>query len=408
MAYQYYQNACSGWGQRSVRLGVPPIPNIRPQSDWNGGDYYSAHGINANPATFYNLMDRVRDLRGRGGYEHSEAKDWHRRIYGGLTDLTRALPVDIGAAAAYEAYRMWKHHRRTLGEYLSQDKEREIEALVGLAAAEASHLWQFTGRPMDQYGVREALESASLTGYQLAHRLIDDNRGIRSFFSGGASSRRSSVSSGMVDDDYSRGYHRHRRHSSLGTTPPIMIGRGSSNGGYGTPYSNAIPIPGQGTPYASSIPIGQGSPYSNPIGIPGQGTPYSNPIAIPAQGSAYGGVASSSYGNAGLPGSYGGSNYQRGGMAGSYGGATVIPGGGAYGGQPQYAGSGYGQGQAYTIQGSQYPGGAMTLPSVPPGSTIIIQQPSRRSRHGSMSSHKRHHSHHRSMSSDPNKRVAFI
>lgn len=241
---------------------------------------------------------------------------------------------------------------------------------------------------------------------------MDEGRGHR-FFSG-LSSRRSSDSSALAEDDYSRGYQRHRRHSSLSGAPPILMGRAASNT-YGTPYTNAISMPGGG------------SPYSNPISIPGRRSPYSNPIPIPGQGSPYGGGIAASNGSyqLGVPGSYGASNYQPGfthSNPGSYGGATVIPAGyggrgsayggagSAYGGQP-YATTGYpqgqGQSQAYTIQGSGVPGGAVTLPSVPPGSTIIIHQPNKRSRHHSMSGYKRgHHSHHRSLSSD--KRVGFI
>ncbi|KAH8093870.1 hypothetical protein BXZ70DRAFT_908994 [Cristinia sonorae] len=378
MAYQYYQSALPGWGQRKVHFGVPPIPNIRPQPHWNGWDYYNAHGINADPSVFFSVMSHVRDHGGRNGYSHEEAKDWHRRVYGGLTDLTRVLPSDVGAAAAYEAYRMWKHHRRSLYEHLSHDTEREREGLIGLATAEASHLWQYTGRPMDNYGLREALESAALTAYSISNRVMDDSRGFGRFFSR-LSSRRSSTSSGSVDEDYDRDYRRHRRHSSVGAAPPIIPGRVGSTHSYGTPYTNSIPMPGS--------------------------TPYSNPIPIPGQGSSYGGgLAGSYHSHSGLPGSYGSSSYQPGlqGYPSSYGNHA----GSAYGAQPQYAPSGYAPTQPYTIQGSAYPGGGVALPAVPPGSTIIIHQQPRR-RHNSTSTHKRHHSHHRSLSSDP-RRVGFI
>lgn len=45
------------------------------------------------------------------------------------------LPQDIGHAAAYEAYRSWKHHRRLYG---SADAimERQKEVLVALAVAQ--------------------------------------------------------------------------------------------------------------------------------------------------------------------------------------------------------------------------------------------------------------------------------
>lgn len=45
------------------------------------------------------------------------------------------LPDDIGAAAAYEAYRTWKHNS-FLHEPLSADREQQREGLVGMAIAE--------------------------------------------------------------------------------------------------------------------------------------------------------------------------------------------------------------------------------------------------------------------------------
>ena len=48
------------------------------------------------------------------------------------------LPAEIGAAAAYEAYRMWKHHRGVLFDPLGGVLERERDALVGLAIGEGA------------------------------------------------------------------------------------------------------------------------------------------------------------------------------------------------------------------------------------------------------------------------------
>lgn len=109
-------------------------------------------------------------------------------------DLTQLLPQDIGIAAAYEAYRMWKHHRSTLFDPLmtggTGNVERVREAIVGLAIAEgsstspsrsnadltlyhprftASRLWQYTNRPMDTYGLRDCLESAALTAFRISY-----------------------------------------------------------------------------------------------------------------------------------------------------------------------------------------------------------------------------------------------
>lgn len=57
-------------------------------------------------------------------------------IFDEQVNLAEILPGDIGAAAAYEAYRMWKHHRRQLFDPLGGASEREREALIGLATAE--------------------------------------------------------------------------------------------------------------------------------------------------------------------------------------------------------------------------------------------------------------------------------
>ena len=46
------------------------------------------------------------------------------------------LPTDIGAAAAYESWRNWKHHYAIYGQPLSDDRERQREALIGLAVGE--------------------------------------------------------------------------------------------------------------------------------------------------------------------------------------------------------------------------------------------------------------------------------
>ena len=48
------------------------------------------------------------------------------------------LPSDIGAAAAYESWRNWKHHYSIYGQPLSDDRERQREALIGLAVGEGA------------------------------------------------------------------------------------------------------------------------------------------------------------------------------------------------------------------------------------------------------------------------------
>lgn len=53
------------------------------------------------------------------------------------------LPNEIGSAAAYEAYRSWKHHAM-LYQPLGGDSTREREGLVGLAVAEGTFFFSFS------------------------------------------------------------------------------------------------------------------------------------------------------------------------------------------------------------------------------------------------------------------------
>lgn len=49
--------------------------------------------------------------------------------------LTQVLPADLGAAAAYEVYRTWKHNS-SLHAPLSADRMMQREGLIGMAIAE--------------------------------------------------------------------------------------------------------------------------------------------------------------------------------------------------------------------------------------------------------------------------------
>lgn len=84
-----------------------------------------------------------------------EAQSWHKRVYGGLVDVASMLPAEIGAAAGYEAWRFFDHHRGIYRQPLMDDREREGEALVGLAVGEGesplssvceTHLIRFVSR----------------------------------------------------------------------------------------------------------------------------------------------------------------------------------------------------------------------------------------------------------------------
>lgn len=45
-------------------------------------------------------------------------------------------PNEIGAAAAYEVFRTWRYHYGIIAQPLSGDRERQREALIGLAVGE--------------------------------------------------------------------------------------------------------------------------------------------------------------------------------------------------------------------------------------------------------------------------------
>lgn len=125
----------------------------------SGWDYYRAHAINPDQNLYYTVMNRTRDFGPSGGGGISEARIWQRQIYSGIVrqpmhssgnllteskvNLSQLLPHDIGMGAAYEAYRMWKHHRPTLFDPLLSSGaigslERVREGLVGLAIAEGA------------------------------------------------------------------------------------------------------------------------------------------------------------------------------------------------------------------------------------------------------------------------------
>lgn len=65
-------------------------------------------------------------------------------IFASQVQLQQLLPADIGAAAAYEAYRTWKHNS-FLYEPLSADRELQREGLIGMAIAESTSFSSLSG-----------------------------------------------------------------------------------------------------------------------------------------------------------------------------------------------------------------------------------------------------------------------
>jgi hypothetical protein len=247
------------------------------------------------------------------------------------------MPEEIGAAAAYEAYREMKYSS-SMYNFLYTDFERHREALRGMAIAEGNvtidpspfhfthvidsfiikvvRLWQDTGRVLDQHGQQVACDAAASTADQILAQ-----RGMEG---------------GHLGMGLGAGSYRDRRNSF--SAYPASGYAGSMGGSV---YGGSSPMMG-----TMSIP---GSPYS-PMG---GGLPVGMPM--------------SSYG-----GGYGG------GYAGSYGG---------------YAASPYDLSGGLQVPGMGYPGYATSLPGSP---AAIILPPAEGHHHRHRSRSHRHHRRHRS------------
>jgi len=347
--YQYYQTGAPQWGTNQYQFMAPPVPNYVPQPSWTGYDYYSAHADAQDSTLFDYVWSKVRSAVTGGSVSRGEAEHWHRRIYGGLVSVSGLLPREIGAAAGWETLRLWQSHSSIYRSPLSGEREREREAIVGLAIAEASRLWQYTGRPLDKYGRREASEMAAATASRVFMQLYDYDTPYDSYNS---------------YDGYRDPYRSRRRSSSFyDDGGSVAGGYGQSIGSYRSP--SPIPIPGSVSPYGAPGMLPGGSPYA------GGGSPYVG----------------------------GGSPYAGGGSP--YAGATLLPGGGAspYGSPMPLSGSPY-QSNFYGQPGLSYDQQQNAM-AAPPG-TVVIHTGSdsgHRHRHRSRS-HSRHgHHHHRRRSS---------
>lgn len=282
--YQYYQQQ-PNYGTSSYQLVQPPSPTYRPQPTWTGSDYYRAHAQGgyddmdmsgsrrgmmpgASPVPVDNsifdwVWGRVKSIVGGGGVSRDEARHWHKRVYGGMVDITQLLPTELGGAAGYEAMRLWEHHHAVYRSPLMDDREREREALVGLAIGEATKLWSYCNRPRDKYGRREASEVAAATAERI-YRHKYERGGMSSYDAYDTVSRRARDGGlGYFDDedlDYGRQHqhsHHHRRRRSSGAYGSLMPAQ-SYNGS----TALAIAAPPRSTSTALTIPsvAGYGSP----------------------------------------------------------------------------------------------------------------------------------------------------
>ncbi|KIO21030.1 hypothetical protein M407DRAFT_10606 [Tulasnella calospora MUT 4182] len=140
--YQYYRQQ-PGWGTPGYQTGAPPRPLFVPQSGWRGRHFYRAQASGLEGELDQELFEHVwRDGKPHIGRKIviSEARKWHRRIYGGVDFPGRLLPHELGAAAGYEAFQQWTMYGQVYRPVLRGEKEREKEALAGIAVGEATKL----------------------------------------------------------------------------------------------------------------------------------------------------------------------------------------------------------------------------------------------------------------------------
>jgi len=297
MASNYYQNTGQGWGnsqQYEIRTPTPPPPNIRPEPRWTGWDYYRAYASKPSRSLFDYIFDRVIRAPRAGSYNSRDARSFHRRVYGGTAHPSHLPPAELGSAAAYEAYRTWKHHP-TLFPALGVKSERAREGLVGHSMAEASRLWQDSGRGMDTYGQRDALESAAATGSLLYYRRLDEAR------ESGMNSYGRSSGAYEVDSGYRRGRRMSVPSAMRSTTP------------YGTPSMTEaqLGLPGsygsgglRGSEYTPPSPFA--SPFNSLRGSSHRNSTMYDSTGMGA-GGGFGGGVSGSY-----PEQYGSTQYTSG------------------------------------------------------------------------------------------------
>jgi len=191
------------------------------------------------------------------------------------------MPPEIGAAAAYEAYRQIKYGTNVYS-FLYDDYDRQHEALRAMAIAEAIRLWQDTGRAVDQYGLQTACDSAAATANNInMERELEDPMGY------GTRSRRNSFAafpgSGYAS---SGGFGGGSVYGGGGS--PLLLGGGSIPG---TPRMVPSPMPMAGSAYSAGVP------YAGSVGMP-VGMPYGG------YAGSYGSYGAPGYDYLGVPGQY--------------------------------------------------------------------------------------------------------
>lgn len=143
MSYYTYYRQQPGWGTSGYQMSAPPGPLFVPQAGWRGRHFYRAQAAGIQGELDRELFEHVwRDGKPHIGRKIviSEARKWHRRIYGGVEFPGRLLPHELGAAAGYEAFQQWSMYGQVYRPALRGEKEREKEALAGIAVGEATKL----------------------------------------------------------------------------------------------------------------------------------------------------------------------------------------------------------------------------------------------------------------------------
>jgi len=182
------------------------------------------------------------------------------------------------------------------------DRQREEEALAGLAIAEATKLWSYCQRPHDKYGRREACEVAAGTAERLFRRSrrreregydYDDNMSVL----GG------DYSSSDDSESRRRRRARRRRRSSVGLGYPgaqLIPSAGTSGymqGGYPmSPHLGGnLNMPGvnyaPAQPYVTQYPNAQQAAYSpnfsGGLAVPQVGRPRASSFGYPPPSPTY-------------------------------------------------------------------------------------------------------------------------
>ncbi|TRM69740.1 hypothetical protein BD626DRAFT_475127 [Schizophyllum amplum] len=320
MAYNYYrQNGQGGWGTNQYQFGPPPTPGFHPQPSWGGLDYYRAHALNPDESLYQHAYETIRAPVPGIGVGLHEARHWHRRAYGGMADPTQLTPEEIGYASAYEAYRVWIHNADIV-QPVSGDPERQREAMIGLAVAEAARALQYSGRVWDTYSRNRAADVAAATASIIYEQVADNIEDEYEFGGRRPRSRRGSVASigsAYADDydPYQADYRaRPRRRRSVS---------------HRRSYSQGPPLTPSPMPYAGSASMTPGVGVAGSASSAGSYSPY--------QGQQYGGSqyagSGSAYGG-GMGSAMGGDMMGGMGTAGSMGGGAPMP-------MPSAGGQGY-------------------------------------------------------------------